>query len=64
MALHGPFAYQGAVVGGAVAADGDFALLAVVEEAPAVEQFAVAVERMQLRRASSSTLSGWPWRAR
>ena len=44
MALHGPFADQGAVVGGAVAADGDFALLAVVEEAPAVEQFAVAVE--------------------
>ena len=30
--------------GGAVAADGDFALLALVEEAPAVEQFAVAVE--------------------
>ena len=30
MALHGPFAHQGAVVVGAVAADGDFALLAVV----------------------------------
>lgn len=44
MALHGPFAHQGAVGGGAVAADGDFALLALVEEAPAVEQFAVAVE--------------------
>ena len=44
MALHGPVAHQGAVVGGAVAADGDFALLAVVDEAPAVEQFAVAVE--------------------
>jgi len=44
VALHGPVAHQGAVVGGAVAADGDFALLAVVEEAPAVEQFAVAVE--------------------
>ena len=44
MALHGPVAHQGAVVGGAVAADGDFALLALVEEAPAVEQFAVAVE--------------------
>ena len=44
MALHGPVVHQGAVVGGAVAADGDFVLLALVEEAPAVEQFAVAVE--------------------
>jgi len=44
VALHGPVAHQGAVVVGAVAADGDFALLALVEEAPAVEQFAVAVE--------------------
>ena len=40
MAFHGPFAHEVTVVG-AVAADGDFALLAVVEEAPAVEQFAV-----------------------
>ena len=44
MALHGLVAHQGAVVGGAVAVDGDFALLAVVDEAPAVERFAVAVE--------------------